>query len=608
VGDALWIPLSEGGMIVLDRTTPSSVLDVWWGKEKGVKVDDTWSVIAPDGGAVVFSDVTKGSKGNSDPRLRLVPSGLTRRLRHAASVAFFGKPRRTRLLVTGDRSGPWTVLAPDATQGGGPERFTGEFAGLVPIAAATDRSDGAAEGGGHVFLAVDTAAPDADEDEPPEYAALHLVRVTADLRPVARSLVNEKCDELGAWLYAIGENFIVVHNEGVWPKFDLFNGSTLEREASITGVRGLAVPIQDAWGKRFRVLERTNRGYRVVDAPSSIEQRLAGPGRFASELLSSRALCTQLPDLWARALYSGQLDGRLMWAAAARSDRARRLVIAESSRFIRTFPEQVLERMPASVVLQILYAAPKAGNAHGFFHGAEHAVGLCPGDPEVVARLEAALALFEEPWAKAHALHLLGLAHLAAGRREEAVAAWRRGVALPTHVCPFHVLVATTGGLSAEARAAYAAELGQEDVFAGQAAAYEEGVAAMKRLDAALEAGRGEEAWAEARRVRDATGPSWQLSARVAELHLRHPEPSADPWRRQLDLAWMASGAWLRPTFSHMVFAGCHWPHERFTDIAKRAGAALDAMGVGPAERPADDAGEEGAAAEPARDRDDAPR
>jgi hypothetical protein len=242
--------------------------------------------------------------------------------------------------------------------------------------------------------------------------------------------------------------------------------------------------------------------------------------------------------------------------------------------------------MPASFLLKMLYIDPDPKSVHGFFHGAEHAVGLCPGDPEVVARLEAAVQVFEEPPAKAHALHLLGLAHLAAGRREEAVAAWRQGATIHGNTCPFHVLITVAGGLSAEARAAYMAELGGQDLLAHQAVAYEEGVAAMKRLDAALEAGRGEEAWAEARRVRDLTGPSWQLSARVAELHLRHPEPSADPWRRQLDLAWMASEAWLRPIRNHMVFAGCDWHHERLTDISKRAGAALDAMGIGPAERP----------------------
>jgi hypothetical protein len=47
----------------------------------------------------------------------------------------------------------------------------------------------------------------------------------------------------------------------------------------------------------------------------------------------------------------------------------------------------------------------------------------------------------------------------------------------------------------------------------------------------------------------------------------------------------MASRAWLGPTRNHRIFAGCHWDHHRFTEIAERAGAALDAMGVGPAER-----------------------
>jgi hypothetical protein len=114
---------------------------------------------------------------------------------------------------------------------------------------------------------------------------------------------------------------------------------------------------------------------------------------------------------------------------------------------------------------------------------------------------------------------------------------------------------------------------------------YEEAVLAMAELDAALEAGRGKEGWALARRVRAAVGPSWQLSARVAQLHLDHPEPGVDPWRYQLDLAWMASGAWLGPTRNHLIFAGSHWDYRRMDAVTERAAAVIDRMGIGPAVR-----------------------
>jgi len=160
-----------------------------------------------------------------------------------------------------------------------------------------------------------------------------------------------------------------------------------------------------------------------------------------------------------------------------------------------------------------------------------------------------------------------------------------RGAALHDGHCPFRFLISIVGGLTREEVERHLPGVAIPGFVWAQAARYERAVVAMGRLDAAIDAGRGEDAWREARHVRELVGPSWQLSARVALLHLDHPDPSTDPWRYQLDLAWMASHAWLGSTRNHMIFAGHHWDHHRLTAITTRAGQLLDAMGIGVAKR-----------------------
>ncbi len=461
----------------------------------------------------------------------------------------------------------------------------------MPIAAIEDPSESEGEERvGYVFLAVDASTLDGEHEQAPSQGALYLVRTTPELEPLAHARVTPACADLRAWLYRVDDHVLVVHHEGAFPIFELFEGSSLESVGELKGMPGLTVPIRDALEREVKLIERTHTAFRVVRQPTYPEPPEAAESMpFLSAAITPRGACSQSPELGARKLYSRQVDPGLLKAVSAREDRARLITIAKSVQVLGSFAANVLEHTTSKLVLSFLWRAPEPENGFGFVQGAEHAVVLCPRDPEVVSRLETALEIYEDAPMRAHVLHLLGLAHLAAGRREAAVRAWRDGAAIEGHVCGFPVLLAIAGGLTEEELSEALPDVELSPFMAQHAARYEEAVAAMIRLDAALEAGRGEEAWAEARRVRRAVGSSCQLSARVALLHLDHPDPGADPWRYQLDLAWMASRGWLGPTRSHMVFAGCDWDHHRFTEIGKRAGVVIDAMGVGPASRPDDD-------------------
>lgn len=597
VGKALWIPLSDGGMIVLDREDPSIVLDAWWGPgERGDPIDDAWATVSPDGRAVLEGTPKIDTRGT---QLRVPASGAARALHSCASVCFFG--RGERALVTGGRRRAWYVVStPDLTPIAGADRFTGPFADLVPIAAIDDpTADPGDPNGGHIFLAVDATTVEARPDAEPSSGALHLVRVTSDLKPLEHRMVTARCFKLRAWIYRAQDHVLLAHCYRGYPRFDLFDGATLEPIGASADVEaklsratpGLTVPVQDARGTRLTFLERTHHAFRTAAAPTPFQA--PEPSRsmpFLSGALSPRAACAHSPDAWARPLYARQLDTQMLRATTTRTDRARSLHVAAAARWGERFMRQVIERSTAQLMLELIWKTQEKDNLFMLFQGAEYAISLSPSDPEIVARLEAALDTFEKPVHRAHTFHLLGLAHLAMGRREAAVAAWRRGAKEKIRHCKFTLLLAVMGDLSKRERTRMMRGTPPVAFVHDHAARYERAVAAMARLDAALEAGRGEDAWAEARRIRDAVGPSWQLSARVAQLHLDHPDPSVDPWRYQLDLAWMASCEWLRPTRNHMIFAGSHWDHQRFSAISKRAGEAIDSLGIGPARRIADEA------------------
>lgn len=590
---SLWLPLSDGGMLVLDRDTPSRVLEVWWGGLTAGSADDAWAELAPDASAMVLRTYKKTRLGHV---LRAYPSGATRPLPRCATACFFGRPGRARVLVTGGKTRAWEVYDPATLRPlGGAERFTGELAGLLPIAAIdVSRTDGGSEAGddagerGHVLLALETKSMEGSRDEEPTAGAFYLVRVSDELEPIRHTLVSAACTGLLAWLYRSGDSLLVVHYQGATPWVRMFDPWTLEPQGSLNLLPGIQFPVTDADSSVTLLLERNHRSLHIPKVPAGVVEDADDSDAipFVSGMLSPRSLCVNMPDEWARPLFTDQLDG---WTLKSVSNPFRRDTLiaasADAGRAIERMKGHVARTTPKTV-LSMFWREPDESPDKGFFlDGAMYAACLCPDDPKLLEWILLAFERSEDPFVKAHLLHLMGLAHLAAGRRAEAVASWARGAALDDGHCPFRFLIAMVGGLTREEVERHLPGVAVPGFVWAQAERYERAVVAMGRLDAAIDAGRGEDAWREARHVRELVGPSWQLSARVALLHLDHPDPSTDPWRYQLDLAWMASHAWLGSTRNHMIFAGHHWDHHRLTAITLRAGQILDAMGIGVAKR-----------------------
>lgn len=591
VGTCLWIPLSDGGMLVLDRKTPSRVLDVWWGA--GLKESascETWAEIAPDASAMVLR--TPKRKSGSDLVLRAYRTGATRPLPNCVSVCFFGRPGRGRVLVTGGKRHAWQVYETETLSPvGGVGSFREPLADFLPIAAVdmpTQDGDDPSETG-HVFLAIDTATMDGGERDEPSAAAIHLVRVSANLEPIQHTLVTAACTGLCTWLYRFADRLMVVYYDGAFPTVELFDPWSLESEGTLPLFPGLQVPVTDAGQRYTLLLERDHLSFHVpkVPAGASLDSLTDDDSLpFVSGVLSPRSMCAHQPDTWARRLFATQCNPLMLKSVSNRFRRDGLLAAAaEGTRVFDRMAAHVAETTPETVLTMFWRKPAEDANERLFLLGAEHAVSLCPEDPTVVEWLELALEKTDLPAVRAHLLHLLGLTHLAAGRRKQAVASWLRGARIDEDHCPFRLLVSITGGLTRKELEELYTDIPLPAFVWGHAQRYERAVLAMGRLDAAIEAGRGEDAWREARKVRELVGPSWQLSARVALLHLDHPRADTDPWRYQLDLAWVASRAWLGSMRNHMIFAGHHWDHQRLTEISKRAAEVLDALGVGPTRR-----------------------
>lgn len=595
VGNTLWLPLSDGGMLVLRRDTPSHVVEVWWGGADAEKANpDAWAELAPDASAMVLR--TRAGREGPALVLRAHPSGATRPLPHGVTACFFGQPGHARVLVTGGKRRGWHVYDTEALSPlAGAERFTGELAGFLPIAAVdVPSADGdAPEGdhpseGGHVFLALDPKSLNEAHDEAPTRGAFHLIRVSAEFEPIRHKLVNGACGKLSTWLYRTGDELVVLYYNGGVPTVIMFDAQSLEDKGSFPLLPGVHVPITNAKRDVTALLERDHLNLRYPELPAgaSMDPDVAASLPFISGVLSSRSMCATVPDSWARHLFTRQYHA---WMLKAATDPFRRdSLIDASSKSARLFERMVehVTTVPAATLLKMFWRDPGDDvRERLFLVGAEYAVSLCPEDPTVIERLWAAVEQDVQSPMKAHLFHLMGLAYLAAGRRESARECWLRGERIHGDHCPLKLLISIMGGLERNEVERLLPDISLPAFVWEQAKRYERAVLAMGRLDEAIDAGRGEDAWKEARRVRELVGPSWQLSARVALLHLDHPDPNTDPWRYQLDLAWMASQAWLGPTRNHMIFAGHHWDHHRFTEITTRAGEVLDAMGVGVANR-----------------------
>lgn len=592
VNNSLWIPLSDGGMLVLERDTPSRVLDVWWGPGNEPRViAHAWAEIARDASAMVLRT---GDPKGAELVLRAYPSGTTRPLHKCATACFFGRPDHGRVLVTGGKRRAWHVYDTNTLSPvGGVERFTGELAELLPFAAVDipEREGEDTSEQGHVFLAVDSASMDGPDDGAPNLGAIYLVRVTPDFKPVRHMLVNPACAHVVAWLYRTGDSLLVLHYQGSVPKLDMFDPWSLENQGQISLLPGLQIPVTNAKRNVTLLLERDHLSFAVPEVPSgsTLDGNTGDSIPFLPAMLSPRSMCANSPDRWARRLFSSQYHS---WELKATCDRFRRDervgAAANLARMLNTITEAISQSTP-NTLLTMYWRKPGEGVPDmTFLQGAEYAVSLCPEDPTVLEWLELAFDQADSAVLKAHLLHLIGLTHLAAGRRRKAVESWEHGIELEDNHCPFNLLLSTAGRLSRRRIKRLYRGVPVPAFVRVHAERYEQAVVAMGRLDEAIDRGDGGRAWREARRIRELVGPSWQLSARVALLHLDHPDPKTDPWRYQLDLAWMASHAWLGSTRNHMIFAGHHWDHHRLTEITTRAGQVLDAMGIGVAKRTTD--------------------
>ena len=85
IGGSLWLPLSDGGMLVLDRDAPSRVLEVWWGGLNASSADDAWAEMAPDASAMVLRTYKKTRLGTSSAPTPRARPGLSRGARRRAS-------------------------------------------------------------------------------------------------------------------------------------------------------------------------------------------------------------------------------------------------------------------------------------------------------------------------------------------------------------------------------------------------------------------------------------------------------------------------------------------------------------------------------------------
>ncbi|MFO0745070.1 MAG: hypothetical protein U1F43_05245 [Myxococcota bacterium] len=568
LGDVLWFVLDDGAVIALDRRDPRRVL---WTTAPAPDPRSVGRVaVAADASTYVVEHT--GKRGTRSLRLADITGRARLVLPAAAVFGYFGAVGTPRLLVAGAASVDWAVYDSDGVQLADASRFQRQpaFAPFVPFVFAAVGRDA-----GYLALAWDRRELASEDEHLPLNGYLHLVRTDARFEPLAATRVPQPAHRLGGWLYVVpgpAALAMVVINTGTTSSCELFDIEGLAHFGSHTILPDSAWPLQRRNGSALGFLERDNQQLMLTRLPMAAHW-LTGPGphRFPGGMVAPACVCSLDPDRFARRLFEDAVEPRLAKAFACQIERLRRWTFDRA--LAAAGATDTLEHMWSvsgpHVQMLLYWTEPEPDKTSFFFGGAAVALSSLPGDGEVGERLRRACAGCPDGASEAHALHLLGLHHLQAGRREEAIAAWREGQAAADVACPFKLLIALAGGRVEGVDAA------AEEAFSRLGGQYQEALECLARLDGHLLAGRGADGWAEAERVRALVGPSWQLQARVVSLHLDFPELSSDRWRREVDLAWLGSGRWYQRDWAHMVFAGLDWDWRRLAALTHRARAAL---------------------------------
>jgi|GEM_PF-2978558 len=566
-GGTLWIVVNDGGVIVLDCEDPTRVKAVVAPRANCI----VERVALEPMGACLAMEVDGAERVI---RLIDVAGQQVKVLPCAAAFGWFVDADGRALLLTGATSKQrWAVFNAEGTLVADersflPPRAPRGYASLVPMQILQHPA-----GQGLVALAWDLARLPSKGDFLPAEVELHLVTMSFDFVPRARVATGPARGGAGAFTILGGgpsEALVELTLAGA-PTLTRYDLADLTLSDDYTLVLGARPSLRSNYGRMRGGVIRDNEHLRLTLFPEHFQQWLdRSPPAFIGESLSSHAACSTEPDQFACRIHSSVANEGLVQGHARAFHGGRKkkqLAVNHASLRLNSTLRQVSDALGAKHQLMIFPCelAPETHQAT-FFKAASYVLRYQPGDAAVAALLREAVTHYPtDPGAQAHALHLLGLNRWQAGDAAGAEAAWREGLAGPPASCPFELMLTAIGATGQES-------LAQLAVLADH---YRQAREVIAALDAHRARGEGEAAWAAAREARRLVGPSWQLHARVVELHLDLPERDADPWRRELDLAWLASDAWARGALCGMSLGPLDRDHTVHAALSERARAAL---------------------------------
>jgi len=566
-GGTLWIVVNDGGVIVLDCEDPTRVKAVVPPRANCI----VERVALEPMGTCLAMEVEGAERVI---RLIDVRGQQLKVLPCAAAFGWFVDADGRALLLTGATSKQmWAVFNAEGTlvadeQSFMPPRAPRGFASLVPMQILQHPA-----GQCLVALAWDLARLPSTGDFLPAEVELHLVTMSFDFVPRARVATGPARGGAGAFMVMGGDQsdaLVELTREGA-PTLARYDLADLTLRDEYTLVLGARPSLRSNYGRMRGGVVRDNEHLRLTLFPEHFHQWLGrSPPAFIGESLSSHAACSTEPDQFASRIHRGVADEGLAQGHARAfhgGHKKKQLAVNHASLRLNSTLRQVTKALGAKHQLMLFPCelAPKTHQAD-FFTAASYVLRYQPGDAAVAALLREAVTHYPaDPGAQAHALHLLGLNRWQAGDTAGAEAAWREGLAGPPASCPFELILLAIGATDIESLAG----------LATHADHYRQAREVIAALDAHRARGEGEAAWAAAREARRLVGPSWQLHARVVELHLDFPELDADPWRRELDLAWLASGAWAHGALCGMSLGPLDRDHTVHEALSERARSAL---------------------------------